>query len=123
MHPLDPNIILAGAQDLRLLPQGGHRWHGYYRSTDGGLSWSVSLVPGFPGDAFPEGTPSPLGKFDFTSDRVLAFDRNGNVYYAGIAAGLDRFGNAKFSSLRAFVAKYTNDGATYSGVTMTGVRS
>jgi hypothetical protein len=118
VHPSNPNIIVAGAQDLRLLPQGGHRWHGYYRSVDGGQTWSASLLPGFPGDTSPDGVASPLRRFDLTSDPVLAFDRNGNVYYTGIAVKLDQHGNVRFSSLRAFVAKYVNDGATYAGVTM-----
>jgi len=50
VDPRNPDIVVAGAQDYRLLAVGEHRWLGYYRSTDGGKSWSVSLVPGFPGD-------------------------------------------------------------------------
>jgi len=34
VDPRNPNIIVAGAQDYRLLSVGGHRWHGFYRSTD-----------------------------------------------------------------------------------------
>ncbi len=107
VDPQNPSIIVAGAQDYRLLSIGGHRWHGYYRSTDNGLTWSVSLVPGFPGDTSPQGASSPLRAFSCISDPALAFDRSGNVYYAGISC-----------NFRLFAVKYTNDGATYSGATV-----
>ncbi len=111
VHPLKPNIIVAGAQDLRLRDLGFNRWHGYYRSTDGGQTWSVSLLPGFPGDSSPQGLASPLHRFRRTTDPVLGFDRNGNVYYAGIAIS---------PGLRLFVAKYVNDGADYAGAVLLG---
>lgn len=107
VDPRSPNILVAGAQDLRLLAIGGHRWLGYYRSTDGGLTWSVSLVPGFPQDNSPQGLASPLKAFHATTDPVLTFDRNGNVYYVGIS-----------TSLTLFVVKYVNDGATYANATV-----
>ncbi len=106
VDPRNPIIIVAGAQDYRLLSVGGHRWHGFYRSTDNGQTWTVSLVPGFPGDTSPEGTSSPLRAFQCTSDPVLAFDRNGNLYYVGISCS---------PAFILFVVKYTNDGATYAG--------
>ena len=40
VDPRDPSIIVAGAQDLRLRSVGEHRWHGYYRSIDGGNTWT-----------------------------------------------------------------------------------
>src|SRR5207245_8948269 len=85
VEPINPNIIVAGAQDYRLRAIGGHRWHGFYRYSDGGQTWTQSLVPGFPGDTSSEGLSSPLHNFNTTSDPVVAFYRNGNVYYAGIA--------------------------------------
>ncbi len=105
VDPRNPNIIVAGAQDYRLLSVGLHRWHGFYRSSDGGLTWTVSLVPGFPGDNSPQGFSSPLRAFQCTSDPVLSFDRNGNLYYVGISCQ---------PAFILFVVKYTNDGATYS---------
>jgi len=112
IDPRNPSIMVAGAQDLRLLPTGGHRWHGYYRSTDAGQSWTSSLLPGFPGDTSPQGLSSPLQGFKATSDPVLAFDRTGNVYFVGITT--------RFS---LFVAKYVNDGADYSFTTLICPRS
>ena len=114
IDPRNPNIIVAGAQDLRLIqPSGtGHRWHGYYRSTDDGMTWSSTLLPGFPGDNSSQGLASPLHGYNLTSDPVLAFDNLGNVYYAGIAVKVNPF------TLTAFVAKFSADGATYSNATL-----
>ena len=119
VDPRNPNVLVAGAQDYRLKSIGEHRWHGYYRSVDGGQTWTSGLLPGFPGDASSQGLASPLHRSNATSDPVLAFDRLGNVYYAGLvfnvsAAGF--LGNGPIGNTVAFVAKYTNDGATYSSV-------
>jgi hypothetical protein len=116
VDPHNTSIIVAGAQDLRLLAVGEHRWHGFYRSTDGGQTWSSTLLPGFPGDTSPQGTGSPLHVYNTTSDPVMAFDRAGNLYYAGIAFEQHCTPMPPSSFCypeAAFVAKYTNDGATY----------
>jgi len=115
VDPHNPSVVVAGAQDYRLLSTGGHRWHGYYRSVDGGQTWSVMLLPGYPGDSSPQGLASPLhGAYLAISDPVLTFDRSGNVYYAGITAA------ASFitSGFNLFVAKFTNDGADYAFTTL-----
>jgi hypothetical protein len=116
IDPHSPNVIVAGAQDYRLKTLGEHRWNGFYRSTDGGLTWSSGLLPGYPGDTSQQGIASPLKRFNATSDPVLAFDRSGNVYYAGIAFNIGRTG--WLADLTAFVAKYSNDGSSYSGATL-----
>ncbi len=121
VDPRNPDIIVAGAQDLRLVAEGKHRWHGYYRSVDGGLTWSVGLLPGFPGDTSPEGISSPLQAFNATSDPVLAFDRQGNAYYTGIAFNIHPDGSCCFNAA-AFVAKFVNDGADYAFVSLIFVR-
>ncbi len=116
VDPHNPNVIVAGAQDYRLLSVGGHRWHGYYRSIDGGQTWNVMLLPGYPGDNSREGLASPLhGVYVSISDPVLAFDRSGNVYYVGITAA------ASFTSplgFNLFAAKFVNDGADYAFTTL-----
>jgi len=120
IDPHNTNIIVAGAQDLRLKPQE-HRWHGYYRSTDGGQTWTSSLLPGFPGDTSPAGLSSPLHGSNATSDPVLTFDRLGNLYYAGLVFNVTAngpLGNGPIGNTVAFLAKYTNDGVAYSGVTL-----
>src|SRR5207249_4027370 len=120
VDPHNTNIIVAGAQDLRLKPLN-HRWHGYYRSTDGGQTWTTSLLPGFPGDTSPSGLSSPLHGSNATSDPILSFDRQGNLYYAGLVFNVSAngpLGNGPIGNTVAFVAKYTNDGAAYSGATL-----
>ncbi len=114
VDPHNPNIVVAGAQDYRLLSTGGHRWHGYYRSIDNGQTWSVMLLPGYPGDNSQQGLASPLHGHLAISDPVLAFDRSGNVYYVGITAA------AIFttSGFNLFVAKFVNDGADYAFTTL-----
>jgi len=116
VDPHNPSVVVAGAQDYRLLSTGGHRWHGYYRSVDGGQTWSVILLPGYLGDNSPQGLASPLhGVFLATSDPVLAFDRSGNVYYVGITAAATFSSNSGFN---LFVAKFINDGADYAFTTL-----
>lgn len=115
VDPHNPNIILAGAQDLRLKP-AEHRWHGYYRSIDSGKTWTSSLLPGFPGDTSPQGLASPLHGSNTTSDPVLAVDRFGDVYYAGLVFNITSNGTIGNNVL--FVARYVDDGATYSGTTL-----
>jgi len=115
VDPHNPSVVVAGAQDYRLLSVGGHRWLGYYRSIDHGQTWSVMLLPGYPGDNSPQGLSSPLhGAYLAVSDPVLAFDRSGNVYYVGITAA------ATFttSGFNLFVAKFVNDGADYALTTL-----
>ena len=113
VDPHNTSIVVAGAQDLRLLANGGHRWHGYYRSIDRGQTWTSDLLPGYPGDNSPQGLASPLHASQIATDPVLAFDRVGNLYYAGIV-----FNYTVPSGYAAFVAKYVNDGATYAGVAL-----
>ena len=46
---------------------------------------------------------------------MLVFDRKGNVYYAGLVFNISSSGT--LGNTVAFVAKYSNDGATYAGTT------
>src|SRR5712692_11554497 len=92
IDPRNASILVAGAQDLRLVGNGLHRWHGYYRSVDGGLTWSPSVLPGFPGDSTSPRLSSLLHASNATSDPVLAFDRAGNVYYAGLVFNISSTG-------------------------------
>ena len=51
----------------------------------------------------------------------MAFDRLGNVYYAGLVFNISAtgpLGNGPIGNLVLFVAKYTNDGSIYSGATL-----
>src|SRR3989442_4826049 len=113
VDPVNPDIIVAGAGDLTL--KEGPPWEGYYRSTDGGTTWSSRLLPGFPGDSSPEGQASPLKQFDGCIDPSLAFDRSGNLYFTGSCGKVTASGAPAFGTFGVFVAKFADDGATYVG--------
>src|SRR5439155_6921836 len=85
--PNNRNVLVATARDTR--QANGFSWAGYYRSTDGGASWTNALVPGFPGDTSPEGLSSPVhdAGWKIGSDPVITTDREGRVYLAWLAFG------------------------------------
>ncbi|SRR5712692_8003261 len=85
----------------------GPPWEGYYWSTDGGASWASRLIPGFPRDTSSAGQASPLQQFDGCIDPSLAFDRSGNVYFAGSCGKVTASGAPAFGTLGVFVAKYS----------------
>src|SRR3989442_6641565 len=113
VDPVNPDIIVAGAGDLTL--KEGPPWEGYYRSNDGGATWASRLIPGFPGDTSPQGLASPLKQFDGCIDPSLAFDRSENLYFAGSCGKVTPSGAPAFGTFGVFVAKFTGDGAVYSG--------
>jgi hypothetical protein len=117
VDPTNPDILVAGSNDYRLALSDKFSktiWLGYYRSTDGGKTWSNSFIPGFPGDRSPEGQASPLHGFASMSDPVLAFDRNGNAFYTGLIIPKDE----DTGQWGVVVARYTNHGAVYAGTSV-----
>jgi hypothetical protein len=87
----------------------GNVWAGYYRSTDGGQTWSNSLVPGYRTDASPAGRASPTqGVCAAAGDPTQAFDAAGRLYYGFIC-----FNRAKPTNGGIYVARYDDDGARY----------
>jgi hypothetical protein len=107
--PNNPNVVVATARDTR--QANGFSWAGYYRSTDGGETWTNALVPGFPGDSSPEGLSSPVHAAGWTigSDPVIAADREGRVYIAWLSFGPT---TTQFAGWLV-VTRYSNFGATY----------
>ena len=91
---IDPNAPLhqaAGANDYCPVPTSGDSWAGFYYSSDGGRSWTNSLVPGYPADTSMEGRASPLHGFVTSAgDPVQAWDRWGHLYYGGIGFNRQR---------------------------------
>jgi len=88
LDPRNPLVRTAGSNDYCALPTNGDVWAGFYRSTDGGLHWTDSLVPGYLNDASPQGISSPvhqmaLGGAIAAGDPVQAWDTNGNLFYMG----------------------------------------
>lgn len=100
INPRNSLVIAGGAQDFRRAAElraacGGDRWNGLYLSTNGGQTWTNSLVPGFCTDATQgagsEQAASEMFGFSTNTDPVLVFDRFGNLYYSHIAFNADPF--------------------------------
>ena len=111
VDPANPQIMVAGSNDYcaEIQNGSGNVWTGYYRSTDGGASWSNSLVPGYPADDSPAGTASPAhGSCAAAGDPTQSFDGAGRLYYGFIC-----FNRVKPTNGSIYVARYDNHGASY----------
>jgi hypothetical protein len=109
IDPSNTAIVVAGSNDYCRQTVGGDVWAGYHRSTDGGLTWKHSLVPGYPGDESPAGQASPLsGQCAAAGDPTQAFDGDGRLFYAFIC-----FNRTKPVNGSVYVASYGDHGATY----------
>ena len=96
--PTDSNIIIANWRDFRL----GFRQVGIGRSTDGGLTWSDSLVK------------TSMQVFDYDSkqsDPTLTVDRFGNFYMSNL--DYDGFGTTGLSTIAFY--KSSDKGISWTG--------
>jgi hypothetical protein len=99
--PHDQSLMSAGANDYCTVPTTGDSWAGFYYSSDGGTSWTDSLLPGYPTDTSAEGQASPLfGFVGSAGDPVQAWDGMGHLYYAGIAFNRIRPANGSIWAAR-----------------------
>jgi hypothetical protein len=88
IDPRDHSVWSAGSNDYCTVPTVGDAWAGFYRSTNGGMNWTDSLLPGYNGDTSAQGTSSPLaamvaGGALAAGDPMMSFDSNGNLFYMG----------------------------------------
>ncbi len=96
----NPLHLLAGANDYRTvdlpgLPNGdetGDAWHGVFKSFDGGLTWSSTLLPGYPQDTSVQGAASPNKGFQAGADPTVRAGTNGLFYFSGIVFNRDSKG-------------------------------
>lgn len=85
VDPTNPSQIAVGWNDY-CLTDFAAGWEGFAFSTNGGSTWTDSLVPGYPQDTSAEGQESPLfGRQAFAGDPIAAFDNAGNLFVGGIA--------------------------------------
>ena len=109
VDPSDPDVVVSGANDYCASIVNGDVWVGYYRSEDGGATWANSLVPGYPDDTSESGEASPVhGVCGAAGDPTQAFDTGGNLFYGFIC-----FNRTKPVNGGVYVARYSDDGATY----------
>ena len=110
VNPHNTKVIAAAAMDVCIaqrsplpLPQA-QSWASYYRSADGGNTWSASLMPGYPGDAAqPFETDCVI-----QADPTLSFDNEGRLYYGGLC--LVYGGDVIPADFQIAVATFEDDG-------------
>ena len=111
VDPRNGAIVVAGSNDYcaEIQNGSGNVWAGYYRSTNGGATWTNSLVPGYPADTSTAGTVSPThGSCAAAGDPTQAFDGAGRLFYGFIC-----FNRVKPTNGSIYVATYDQDGARY----------
>src|SRR6266446_2888326 len=117
VDPRNTQVIVGSSNDYcpvfqsnGLLLGLGDVWLGYYRSEDGGASFTSSLVPGYQGDQSLYAARAHVRTAD-SGDPVLAWDSHGRLF-AGSESSSDPEGTAKtFGDV--WVGTYENpDGET-----------
>lgn len=106
ISPVNPDIVVAGANDYGMVPVFGDAWVGFYVSADAGDTWFNTMVPGFPSDTSDDGVASPLKGLDGAGDPVVSFDADGNLYVGGISFNRNFQQEEKPLDTVAFIAKY-----------------
>jgi hypothetical protein len=102
VNPLNPDKMTAGANDYCSVSTTTDAWAGFYYSSNRGLNWTNSLVPGYPTDTSAEGQASPLYRFvTAAGDPVQDWDRANHLYYGGIG-----FNRARPANGSIWVARY-----------------
>jgi len=100
VDPRNPLVIVGSSNDYCgvFAADGtfvglGDVWLGYYRSEDGGATFTSSLVPGYQGDQSPYAARAHVRTAD-SGDPVLAWDSHGRLF-AGSESSSDPEGTAK----------------------------
>jgi hypothetical protein len=132
VDPRNTQVLLGSSNDYcgvynRGFEAGavGPIWLGYYRSTNGGSSFTSSLVPGYPDDESPYAALSKA-RTASAGDPVIAWDKHGRAFF-GSESSDDPAGTKKtFGDV--WVARYRNpdgeagatvrDGLEYWGTTV-----
>src|SRR5438874_586861 len=126
VDPRNTSLLLGSSNDYcgvynrgALAGAVGPIWLGYYRSLDGGSSWTSSLVPGYPDDTSPYAALSQT-RTATAGDPVIAWDNHGRAFFGSESSG-DPAGTAKtFGDV--FVARFRNpDGADAPTTTRDGL--
>ena len=124
VDPRNPQVIVGSSNDYCgvFAADGtfiglGNVWLGYYRSQNGGASFTSSLVPGYQGDQSPYAARAHVRTAD-SGDPVLAWDNDGRLF-----AGSESSVNAEKPTQTAgdvWVATYENPGGAGGATTNDG---
>ena len=106
INPVDPMNIVAGSNDFSL----GQAWLGAHVSLDGGLFWTNDMIP----------RTGVLAGFDAASDPVVAFSRNGTLYYVGLAFNIHP---NRVEDGSVFIARSTDGGISFDRTVMIAIGS
>ena len=120
VDPRDVDIVVAGSNDYCAVIANDDAWAGYYRSTNGGRTWTDGLVPGYPADRSPEGRASPLhGRCEGTGDPTMSFDAEGRLFYGMICVeSRSEEEGGSGERVSTAVATFDRDGAHFAGATI-----
>ena len=104
VDPVTPVRMTAGSNDYCTVPTTTDAYAGFYYSSNGGSTWTNSLLPGYPTDTSAEGsdcsiTPQHCLVIN-TGDPVQAFDRWGHVFYGVIGFNRDKPQNGSIFAAR-----------------------
>src|SRR5438874_7825773 len=119
IDPRNPLVIVGSSNDYCgvFAANGsfigvGVVWMGYYRSENGGASFTSSLIPGYPGDSSPYAALAHV-RTSGAGEPVLAWDSHGRLF-AGSESSGDPDGTAKtFGDV--WVGTYENPGGENGG--------
>jgi hypothetical protein len=113
VHPTNGSLLAVGMNDVRTLGVSDDAWQGLAVSSDGGATYTESLIPGYPGDTSAAGLASPIRGNAAASDPWLGFDRFGNLFFAFIAFQRTPPGQPANTTANALaVAKYAANPVT-----------
>jgi hypothetical protein len=113
IHPANASLLAVGMNDVRTLGVSDDAWQGLAVSSDGGATYTESLIPGYPGDTSAAGLASPVRGNAAASDPWLGFDNFNNLFFSFIAFQRTPPGQPANTTANALaVAKYSVNPAT-----------
>jgi hypothetical protein len=105
VNPTNTSRMTAGSNDYCTVPTTTDAYAGFYYTTNGGASWTNSLLPGYPTDTSAEGSNcdiSPQHCLVINSgDPVQAWDKWGHLFY-----GVLGFNRTQPANGSIFAARY-----------------
>lgn len=117
IKPDEPTFMVASSNDYCTVELNADAWQGIYTSTNGGASWTDSLLPGYPGDDSAEGQASPIRPNPNSGDPILDWDLDGHLYAGGISFNRTvATGNAFKTNGHVYVSTWARDPAAPLGI-------